>query len=78
MDKINDSPDHPLRFVDGDTTIGQYYSAKDMTYHLGVYPQYVGRGLYLCGKYGNLSPSRNERESRTKCEECFDYVKEFI
>jgi len=67
MEVINDSINHPLRFVIGDKTYGQFYNSKDKKYHLAQYHE----NSYLCGKTGNFSPNRSESKLK-RCKKCFD------
>lgn len=76
MKKINDSPDHPLKFIleDG-TTIGQFYNSIDKTYHLAQYVPYeTPPTIYVCGGSGNFSPSRSDDEHMNRCTICFNIL----
>ncbi len=72
---LNDSMSAPLRFVvDGSRTIGQFYNSWDGGYHLAEYaPFHRPPSVYLCGGYGNFSPSRAEGAQRKRngvCVQC--------
>lgn len=76
MKKINDSPNHPLRFIDEDRTIGQFYNSRDKQYHLAEYIPYERNPYkYLCGKVGNFSLSRSEDKNK-RCPDCFKHIED--
>jgi hypothetical protein len=75
IQKLNDTPNSPLRFITDDgTTFGQFYNSWDKLNHLAEYVPYETLpSKRLCGKVGqNFSPSRSEGENRTRliCPEC--------
>jgi len=78
MKKINDSPNHPLRFItDDNRTIGQFYNSRDKKYHLAEYVPYDRTpDKYLCGKTGNFSISRSEIQGIKRCIDCFKSIEE--
>ncbi len=71
----NDNPSHPLHYLipDGNgLAIGQFYNSRDNQYHLAEYVQfYIPPKKYLCGGYGNFSPSRSDSDDRNICHECW-------
>jgi len=73
MIKLNDTMNHPLRFIyRKDSVIGQFYNSLDKKYHLSEYIPYEQiPSRYLCGKTGNFSSSRREDDDRNICKECF-------
>lgn len=77
MKKINDNPNHPLRFItDDNRTIGQFYNSRDKQYHLAEYVPYNQiPEKYLCGKTGNFSISRSEIKNK-RCIDCFKNTEE--
>lgn len=78
MKKLNDTPSSPLRFVDEDKVIGQFYNAYDHTYHLAEYTPYAKLPTeYLCGAFGKFSPSREDNEKMYKCPKCKEKMKEW-
>ncbi len=66
MKKLNDSMNSPLRFeTEAGETLGQFYNSWDKRYHLASYVPYESMPSgYLCGKTGNMSPSRSEGPQR--------------
>ncbi len=79
MKKLNDSMNSPLRFeTDDGETIGQFYNSRDKSYHLASYVPYQRPPSgYLCGKTGNLSPSRSEGTQRKGpcCQGCAEQLR---
>ena len=76
MQKLNDSMNHPLRFILEGKTLGQFYNSWDKKFHLAEYVPYKTLPQrYMCGKTGNFALSRNEYEKRNICEECFNHIK---
>jgi hypothetical protein len=75
MKKINDSPNHPLRFIaDDGRVIGQFYNSRDGRYHLSEYVPYERMPeTYLCGKTGNFVISRSDIKSK-QCAACFEHI----
>ena len=75
MKKINDSPNHPLRFItDDNRTIGQFYNSRDKKYHLAECDRRPEK--YLCGKTGGFSISRSEIQGIKRCIDCFKNIEE--
>jgi len=71
MKRLNDSPNHPLRFITESRTVGQFYNSWDKKFHLAEYKPYdMPPTKYLCGKIGNFSISRREG-SRMTCADCW-------
>lgn len=77
MKKLNDSMNHPLRFItDDNRTIGQFYNSIDKKYHLAEYVPYDRPPQkYLCGKSGNFAISRSEIKSK-RCVDFFKNIQE--
>lgn len=63
---------HPLQWFAGDRVFGQFYNSYDGLLHVAEYIPYECPPTdFLCGTYGNFSPSREYREDRRICGECF-------
>jgi len=74
--KLNDLYNSPLRYVSDDGRIfGQFYNSYDKKYHLSEYVPYRKLPeIYLCGKKGNFSGSREDYEGQKRCKDCFDVI----
>lgn len=70
MKFMNDNPKQPLRFEKDGKVIGQFYNSVDGTYHLSEYVPYkFPPKVYLCGKTGNFSATRNTH-LQLLCKNC--------
>jgi len=71
MNRLNDDPNHPLRFEGDGKVVGQFYNSWDKQYHLAEYRPYeILPEVYLCGGRGNFSASRSEHK-RMLCADCW-------
>lgn len=67
------------RYIHNKKIYGEFYNSKDNLIHIANYiPYEMPPSIYLCGKIGNFSPTRNNKDIIFYCSNCLDKLQEIV